>query len=136
MRAKRHAFVRHFAQFAQAENLEAAGIGENRARPGHEFVQPAQLADQFMAGTQIEMIGIGKQDLHAEVFEILLRLALHRRGRAHRHERRRINHAVRRGQPAEPRAGGIRRQHFELETFVLRLHPNECIRRKPRSAPP
>ena len=74
VRAKRHAFVRHLAQFAQAENLKAARIRKNRARPGHEFVQSAQLADQFVAGPQIQMVSIRKKDLYAEVFEVLLRL--------------------------------------------------------------
>ena len=74
MRTKRHAVVRHFAQFAQAEHLVAARIGENRARPRHEFVQPAHGADQFVPGPKIEMIGIRKENLHAEIFEVLLRL--------------------------------------------------------------
>ncbi len=77
-------------------------------------MQAAHLADQFVAGTQIKMVGIRKQDLHAEVFEILLGLSFYRRGRAHRHESRRINHAVRSGEPPEPRTGRIGGQHFEL----------------------
>ena len=36
---------RHLAQIAEAENLKAAGIGEDRVRPGHEFVQPAHLRE-------------------------------------------------------------------------------------------
>src|SRR5271156_1476284 len=133
MRTKRHALIRHLAQFTEAENLEPARISEYRPRPRHKLMQPAHLADQFMPGTQIQMVGIRKQNLYAEVFQVPLRLALHRSGRAHRHERRRINRSVRSSQPAQARAGRLRRQHLELESFVLRLHPNECIRRKPRS---
>ena len=101
MRAKCDAFVRDFAQLAEAENLEAAGIGENRARPGHEFVQPAHRANQFVARTKIKMIGIREKYLHAEIFEILLRLPFHRGRCSHGHERRRVNHAVRRRQAAQ-----------------------------------
>ena len=132
VRSKRHAFVRHLAQFAQAENLEPARIRQNRSRPRHEFVQPAHLADQFVSGTQIQMVGIRKQNLYTEVFQVPLRLSLHRRRRAHWHERRRINRSVRSSQSSQPRAGRIRRQHLELESRVLCLHPNECIRRKQR----
>src|SRR5580658_732756 len=136
MRTKRHALLRHLAQFAEAENLEAARIGENRARPRHEFVQPAHLADQFMSRTEIKMVGIRKQDLYEKVFQVLLRQALHRRRRAHRHERRCINPSVRSSQPSQARAGRIPRQHLELESLALWLHPNECIRRKQPPAPP
>src|SRR6202043_4267799 len=86
VRAKRDAVVRNFAQIAEAENLEAAGVGENRARPRHETVKPAHLADELMAGTKIEMIRVGEENLNAEVFEFLLRLAFHRGGGADRHE--------------------------------------------------
>ena len=41
MRAEGDALVGDFAQFAEAENLKAAGIGEDGAGPGHEFVQAA-----------------------------------------------------------------------------------------------
>ncbi len=89
-----------FAQFAETENLEAAGIGENRARPRHEFVQAVHLADEFMAGTKKQMVGVGKQDLHAEVFEILLRLAFYGSGGAHGHECGSVDYTVRRRQAA------------------------------------
>jgi hypothetical protein len=43
MRAEQDAFFGDFAQIAEAEHLEAARIGEDGARPGHEFVQPPSL---------------------------------------------------------------------------------------------
>ena len=65
------------AQAAQAEHLEAAGIGEDGVGPGHEAVQPAHPADEFVAGPQIEVIGVGQQDADAEIFgQIALRRAL------------------------------------------------------------
>ena len=52
MRAEQHAFFGDLAQAAQAEDLEAAGIGEDGPRPVHELVQPAELADRLVAGAQ------------------------------------------------------------------------------------
>ena len=37
----------------EAEDLKAAGIGEDGAGPGHEAVQSAELPDGLVAGTQI-----------------------------------------------------------------------------------
>src|SRR5438552_1814871 len=41
------------AERAQAEDLEAAGIGENGPWPTHEFVQPTEGADGLVAGAQV-----------------------------------------------------------------------------------
>ncbi len=70
---KGHAFFGDLAQAGEAEDLEAAGIGEDGVGPGHEAVQSAELADEFVAGAQVEMIGVGEEDVDAEVV---------RRGRA------------------------------------------------------
>ena len=99
MRAERNALIADLAKIAEAENLEAARVRENRVRPGHKSVQPAHFANQFVAGTQIEMIGVRENDLRAESFEVLLRLPFHRRGGSNGHERRRLDHAVRSRQP-------------------------------------
>src|SRR5438105_11047670 len=39
MRTEAHPLVGNLAKRGEAENLVAAGIGENRAWPGHELVQ-------------------------------------------------------------------------------------------------
>src|SRR5205823_1379594 len=41
VRAKLHAVGGHFAQLAQAEDLEAAGVGEHRPVPAHKAVHAA-----------------------------------------------------------------------------------------------
>ncbi len=74
--AKGHAFLGHLAQFIQTENLETARIGENRARPRHEAIQPAQLADLLDSGPQVKMVGITQEDLYTEFLEDVLRNAL------------------------------------------------------------
>src|ERR1700722_1215720 len=134
VRAESYALVGDFAQFAQAENLKTAGIRKNRARPGHELVQPAQFADQFVARPQKQMVSIRQQNLHAEVFEVLLGLSLYRRRSSHWHECRRIDYAVRSGKPPQSRTSGIGGEDFEFKTtgrwiFGTRGHPVECIRR-------
>jgi len=37
-------------------------------RPGHESVKPSQGTNQFMAGTQIKMVGVAENNLGAEEF--------------------------------------------------------------------
>ena len=103
MRAESHAFLGHLAQFVQTENLETAGVGENRARPRHETVQPAQLAHLLDSRPQIKMVGIAQQNLYAEFLQNVLRHAFHRRQSSDRHEYRSFDYAMRSGQP--PSAG-------------------------------
>ena len=77
------------------------------------------------------MICIGENDLRVERFQVLLRLRLDGRGRPHRHERRRFDHAVRSYEAAQARSGRIGRQHLEMKS-----HPTECIRTKTRRRTP
>src|SRR5581483_107862 len=94
MRAEGHAFFADLAQIAQAEDLEAARVGEDGARPGHEKMQTAKLADQVDSGPEVKMIGIAEQDLDAESFEHILRHAFDGGLRTDRHENGRFNGAV------------------------------------------
>ncbi len=119
VRTKSHPFIRDFAKFAEAEYLESARIGENRARPGHEFVQAAHLTDEFVAGTKIKVIGIRKKNLDAEICKVLLRLAFYRRGSAYGHEGRRVDDAVRRAKPPQACASGVGREDFKPKSFVI-----------------
>ena len=121
--AEYNTVVGDFAKVREAENLKAARIGENRSRPGHEFMQSAQRANALVAGAQVQVIGVAQQILLAQLAERLLRKTLHRARRAHRNKRRCIDHAVRRRQPPEPRARWIRFQNFKLE-----IHPHEFSR--------
>src|SRR5271154_5443374 len=113
MRAKAHTLIRHFAQLRKTKNLEAAGVRKNSARPGHEFVQTAELANQLMPRPQIEMVGVRKNDASAEFFERLVAQGFYRGLRPHRHERWRFNRPMRRGQPPAPRASRIRLCYFK-----------------------
>src|SRR5579885_785153 len=108
MRTKAHPLVVNFAQLGEAINLVAAGIGENRARPGHEPVQPAQPAHQLVPGPQIQMIRIGEEDGRAELLEGLLPQTLDRGLRPYLYERWRVHRAMWRLKHAAARACRIR----------------------------
>ena len=58
-------------------------------------MQAATPRDQVVAGPQIEMIGVAQENLGAELLEIAVRDAFHGALRADRHERRRLDVAVR-----------------------------------------
>ena len=73
-----HSFFVHLAKFVQAENLEAARVRENRARPRHETMQAAQLAHLLHPRPQIKMVGISQKDLDAQFFQNVLRNAFDR----------------------------------------------------------
>ena len=61
----------------------------------HEAVQAAVRAHDVVARPQHQMEGVAEHDLRAEAFELLGRHRLDRAVGAHRHERRRLDHAVR-----------------------------------------
>ena len=63
MRLKTHSLVRNLAHLGQAENLISAAVGQDRSVPAHESVQTAEVTYQFVARTQVKMIGIAKQHL-------------------------------------------------------------------------
>ena len=73
MRAELDAFVSDFAQRAEGKDLEAAGVSEQGARPTDEAMKAAHAANCFVAGAQIEVIGVAEDDFCAERFERLLR---------------------------------------------------------------
>ncbi len=95
VRTENYTVIGDFAEIGKAENLKAAGISEDRARPGHETMQPAQTADSFVARAKIEMIRVAEQNLNAQIAERLLRKSLYCALRADRHERGRVDDAVR-----------------------------------------
>ena len=111
-----HAVLGELAQLGQREHLKSAAVGQYRAIPVHEAVQPARLGDQILAGAQVQMIGVGEDNLRADLLQFVGRHGFDRGLRAHRHEDGRFDHAVRRVQPSTPRAGlGADVQQLELK---------------------
>ena len=69
---------RDLAQRRQAHHLEAAAVGQDRARPAHEAVQPAHPPHRLDAGPQREVIRVREQDVGARGRELVGRQRLHR----------------------------------------------------------
>ena len=112
--AEGHAARVHRAQGAEAPDLEAAAVGEDRAAPAGEGVKAAEPLDDVDARAQGEVVEVGEHDRGAGLLELLRRHPLDRAQGAHRHERRRLDHAVGSGEPARGaprrRCRGLRRR--------------------------
>jgi hypothetical protein len=100
-----HTIVVDLAGLRKREDLKAAGVGEHGARPLHELMQAAHIADEFIAGTQIEMIGVAQHQRGVDILEVFGRERFDRGLRADRCEDRREQVAVRRGE--DSRAGTL-----------------------------
>jgi hypothetical protein len=57
--------------FAREKDLKPAAVRQDRAFPAHEPMQPAELAHQLTARTEIQMIGIAENDLRADFAQML-----------------------------------------------------------------
>ena len=96
MRGERHALFLDLAQLCERKHLKTAGIGQDRTVPGHEFVDAAELAHDFVARAQMQVVGVGELDLCADALQILsAQRTLDRRLRADVHKDRRLDRAVR-----------------------------------------
>ena len=96
----------------QTEDLEAAGVGQDRPRPVHEAVQPPQVPDGLGAGAQHQVKGIAQDDLGTEPLQLLRGHGLDGPVGPHRHEGRRLHLPAGKGQaPAPGRA--VRRQQVK-----------------------
>src|SRR5690349_2720054 len=82
-------------------------------------MQAAEAANQFVPGTQIKMIGVGKDDFRAKLFERFLGESLDGSLRAHGQKKWRLHHTVRRSQATSARAGRVCFQNFKGKTHPL-----------------
>src|SRR5437016_2761131 len=119
MRAEAHALSGYFSQFGEAEDLIAAGIREDGARPGHELVQTAEFADESVPRAQIKMIGVCEDDFGAELFEGLLRQRFDGSLCADGHEEGSLDSAVRGEKAAAAGAGRIGLPDFKRIIHLL-----------------
>jgi hypothetical protein len=87
-------------------------------------VQAAVLRDHVQPRPQPEVEGVAEHDLRAERVELLRRHRLHRAVSAHRHERRRIDAAVRELEDAAAR-GAVGAQDLELHRSISIASPYE-----------
>lgn len=59
------------AKIGKTEHLKSAAVGENRAIPIHELVQPAMELHDAFAGAEGKMVGVGQQHLCTNFTELL-----------------------------------------------------------------
>ncbi len=105
----------------EAEDLEAAAIGEDGAVPAHEFVEAAECGYGLLAGAEGEMVRVGEDHLCTGFGEAAGVDAFHRAERADGHEGGSFDDAVRRGEFAEA-GGGVSVLFEELEGEVRGGH--------------
>ena len=92
--AKLGALFGHNAGVGQGKNLKAAGIREHGPVPTHETVDAAELLKHLGSGAEEEVVGVGQQDLGADLAEAGGVHVFHRGLGADRHEDRGSHLAV------------------------------------------
>ena len=108
MRTERRTLLAYLPQLIQTENLKPARVRQNGPIPRHEPVQPAHLPHRLHPRTQIKVVRIPQQNLDAQFLQRILRDALNRPHRPHRHKHRRLHLAVRSDQFPRPRRAASR----------------------------
>ncbi len=95
------------AAVGEREDLEAAGVGDQRPLPVHEAVQPAGGGDPLRPGRDEQVVGVAEDQLVAEPGDLGRLQPPHRPLRRQRDEGRRLDRPV--GGVDDARAGGCRR---------------------------
>ena len=62
-----HALFGHLANIGEGEDLEATRVGEDRACPALKTMQAARLVQDVGARTQVEVVGVAKDDLCVDI---------------------------------------------------------------------
>ena len=89
-----HTVVPDLVAVCEREDLVAARVGEDRPIPAHEFVDSAQLLDQFMPRTQVKVVGVGEDHGRSGALDLLGRNAFDGAAGAHGHEDGRLHLSV------------------------------------------
>ena len=102
VRVEAAAVLGHLPHPREREDLEPAGVGEYRAVPAHEAVQPAGGGDDLRPGAEEQVVRVAQDDLRAELDEVARPERLDGAEGSDVHEDRRLDDAVRGGQTAKP----------------------------------
>src|SRR3954468_24757407 len=130
-----HAVLVNAPEALQREHLKATGVGEHGAVPGGEPMEPAQVLDDGLTGTQMEMIGVTQNDLRAGSLHVSGAEAPNDAVGADRHECRRADFSVRQSEGAGPGGtGGSVNPEFEHQGTEIRIR--SIWRRCTRSCAP
>ena len=103
MRPKPDAVLVDVPAVAEAEHLVAPAVGQDRPVPADEAVQAAGPRHEPGAGTQMQVIGVGEDELRPQAEDVAMRQSLDGPPRAHRRERRGPDHPVRGAELARAR---------------------------------
>ena len=124
--AKRDAVVVDRQQrVAQREHLEAPRVGEDRPVPARERVQTAVLGDDLLAGSEVQVVGVGEDHVGAHGPHLVGMQALDGRLGADGHERRGRDLAVRRPHDPGPGSPVGRVQDEAVAHRISIASPNE-----------
>ena len=124
-RAERDALIVDCEQrVAQREDLETAGIGQDRAVPTGERVQPAELRDQLVARTEVQVVRVPEDHVGAERAYLVRMKRLHSPLRPDRHEGRRPDLTVSGSHDTGPR-GAVGRLQLEATHRISIASPKE-----------
>ena len=96
-----YALFFNLADAGKREYLKSAAVGKHGLGPCHELVQTAAFANQLLAGTQMQMIGVGKHDFCADFQHFTRSHGLNSGQRANRHVHRCMDIAMGRVQQAQ-----------------------------------
>ena len=116
VRAEDGLLLGHLDAMGEAEELEAAAIGQDGPVPAHEAVQAAERGNDLFAGPQGEMIGIAQHHLRPAPADLIDLQPFDGSLRGDGHEGGQIYRPVRRGKNTPPRRTvGIDVQQAERE---------------------
>ena len=83
------------ATAGKREHLEASAIGEDGAVPAVETVESAGGLDDIHTGTEIEVVGVAKNNLRFHIITQIIDMnGFYRTHRTHWHKDRSLNRAV------------------------------------------
>jgi hypothetical protein len=127
MRLEAHALFADLAQRRQGHHLKAAGVGQDRPLPIHEFVQAPQPRNALGAWPQHQVIGVAQQDIGAGLAHTLRQHRLDGARCSNRHEGRRADVAARGADHAQPRCA--------VHTLQFKCEPAHCARNSKQASP-
>ena len=109
----------------QREDLEAAGVRDDRPLPAHEPVQPAERRDSLRPRREHQVKGVPQDQLVAELGHLPGRQRPNAAARRQRDEGRRLDQAVNDVEPPGP-GGSVSRCDLESEAFRVAAHDPEA----------
>ena len=117
-----HPVLGDAAKALEGEHLKATRVGQHRPVPGGKPMQPTHLLDHLFAGPEMQVVGVAQNDLGAGAADIVGAETPHDGVGPHRHERRRLDLAVRQRERAgSGRASGALNPKFKHQ--VSRIIP-------------